>query len=200
MIVDKLIPFEYGETYHVFNKSVGGVLLFKTSDDYFYFLKKTERYILPIADIYAYCLIPNHFHFLLKIKEFDKQINNQKKEHDTQWLTKTFSNFFASYSRSCNNIYKRQGRLFLQAFKRIKVEDMGYFTELVAYIHRNPIHHGIVSDFSKWKYSSYNSYLSKKESNIDRQEVMSYFDSLEDFVEFHNNTKKEYEYRKYYLE
>ncbi len=66
--MNKLIPFEYGETYHVYNKSVGGVLLFKSSNDYFYFLKKLERYILPIADIYAYCLIPNHFHFLLKIK------------------------------------------------------------------------------------------------------------------------------------
>ncbi len=198
--MNKLIPFEYGETYHVYNKSVGGVLLFKSSNDYFYFLKKLERYILPIADIYAYCLIPNHFHFLLKIKEFDKQSYNNKNENETKWLTKTFSNFFISYSRSYNNIYKRQGRLFLQAFKRIKVEDMDYFTELVAYIHRNPIHHGLVSDFSQWKYSSYNGYLSKKESNINRQEVMSYFDSLEDFMEFHYNTKKEYEDHKYNLE
>ena len=58
-----------GETYHIYNKTVGGELLFRTDIDYGFFLKKMERFILPVAAIYAYCLLPNHFHIMLKIKE-----------------------------------------------------------------------------------------------------------------------------------
>lgn len=198
--MEKIDSLDYGETYHVYNKAVGDVLLFKSANDYLYFLKKLKRFILPVADVYAYCLIPNHFHLLLKIKEFEDMSNSKKTELDTKWITQIFGNFFISYSRSYNNTYNRQGRLFYQPFQRIKVDDMSYFTELVAYIHRNPIHHGIVSEFSDWRHSSYNSYLSNKETSIDKAEVLSYFDSLEDFIKFHKENKSRYDNGKYFLE
>ena len=187
--MENLESLEYGETYHIYNKAVGGVLLFISPIDYQYFLKKLERFILPIADIYAYCLIPNHFHLLLRIKEYVEISNTKKTEFDTKWIIQVFSNFFISYSRSYNNVYNRQGRLFLQPFKRIKVDDEDYLTDLVAYIHRNPIRHGIATDFTDWKYSSYRSYLSNKKTRIVKEEILSYFDSLEDFIIFHNENK-----------
>jgi len=173
--MEYISSLDYGETYHIYNKAVGGVQLFKTAKDYFFFIKKLVRFILPLADIYAYCLIPNHFHLLLKIKEYNEISNSKKSEHDLKWITQIFSNFFISYSRSYNNIYHRQGRLFLQPFKRIKVDGKDYFTELVAYIHRNPIHHGLVSEYSDWDYSSYIHYLSNNETIIDKNEVLKYF-------------------------
>lgn len=189
--MEYLSTLDYGETYHIYNKSVGGVQLFKTEKDYFFFMKKLARFILPIADIYAYCLIPNHFHLLLKIKEYYEISNSKKSNNNLNWLTQIFSNFFISYSRSYNNIYKRQGRLFLQPFKRIKVDSNDYFTELVVYIHRNPIHHGLVSEYSDWEYSSYKLYLSSKKSIINKIEVLNYFENLDDFITYHN----EYRYR-----
>ena len=180
-----------GETYHVYNKAVGGELLFKGNMDYDYFLKKLKRFILPIANIYAYCLIPNHFHLLLKIKESNENPAIQKISEDniSKHLTHVFGNFFNSYSKSFNSLHNRNGRLFIQPYKRILVEDEDYFVLLVNYIHRNPIHHGLVKEMSDWKYSSYKSILADKPTSLDREEVISFFDSVQDFVLFHKENK-----------
>ncbi len=66
---NKLQKLTFGDAYHIYNKAISHDKLFITSEDYFYFLKKLERYILPVADIVAYCLIPNHFHLLAVMKE-----------------------------------------------------------------------------------------------------------------------------------
>src|SRR5215212_8557631 len=63
------IPLLPNQTYHVFNRAVGNERLFKTADNFRYFLAKMEQHILPVADIFTYSLIPNHFHLLIRIKE-----------------------------------------------------------------------------------------------------------------------------------
>ncbi len=180
-----------GHTYHVYNKAVGSELLFRTDQDYVFFLEKLSRFVLKIADIYAYCLIPNHFHILLKIKEPNEIPALLKINEDdySSYLTNIFGNFFNSCSKSYNKTYQRQGRLFMQPFKRILVEDGDYFVVLVNYIHRNPLHHGLVRHFSDWKYSSYRTFLSNKNTQIDRKEVLNYFDSVADFIEYHEENK-----------
>jgi len=188
-----------GETYHIYNKTVGNELMFKTENDYQYFLNKLTRFILPISNIYAYCLIPNHFHLLLGIKEMDTISNLLHIENENS-IRRKFTNFFISYAKSFNKAHQRQGRLLLQSFKRILVEDGDYFTSLINYIHRNPIHHGIVTNYKDWKYSSYNAFLSGHKTNIDKAEVLAYFDSLEDFVTFHEENKIKPGTEKYYLE
>ncbi|MCF6171135.1 MAG: hypothetical protein L3J66_09185 [Bacteroidales bacterium] len=191
-----------GETYHIYNKAVGGELLFKTNFDYAFFLKRMNKYILPVAKIYAYCLIPNHFHLLLKIKEPLEIPKFQKISEDdySDYLIHVFGNFFNSYSKSFNKIHSRSGRLFIQSFKRILVEDEDYFILLVNYIHRNPIHHGLVRELADWKYSSYKSIISKKPTNLDREEVISFFDSVRDFIIFHEENKQKPGAEGFYLE
>ncbi len=189
----------FGETYHIYNKTVGNELMFKTENDYQYFLNKLTRFILPISNIYAYCLIPNHFHLLLGIKEMDT-ISNLLQIENEKSIQRKFTNFFISYSKSFNKAHQRQGRLLFQSFKRILVEDGDYFTSLINYIHRNPIHHGIVTNYIDWKYSSYNAFLSDNKTNIDKTEVLAYFDSLEDFFTFHEENKIKPGTEKYYLE
>ncbi len=187
----------FGSTYHIFNKSVGNELLFKTENDYKYFLIKIKRFILPWADVLSYCLIPNHFHPLVAIKEFEDIQNHLfKSKKDVNFPEKTllqsFKNLFTSYSKSFNNVYNRKGRLFLEAFKKIEVNDESYLSYLICYIHRNPIHHGLVDDYAKWKFSSYNTFLSNKPTNVNRKYVLSIFGNLDEFVNFHkmNKTKK----------
>ncbi len=195
-------PLVCGEVYHIYNKSVGNELLFKTDKDYEFFMKKLKRFILPISNLYAYCLIPNHFHFLLKIKEFEAIPDLINDEKETEYLTQKFSSFFISYSRSFNNAHKRLGRLFLQPFKRKLVDDEDYYVYMVTYIHRNPIHHGLVSNYSDWKYSSYNLFLqeTKNSIEIDKEEVLGYFYTLNDFIEFHRDNKIKPGIEDYFLE
>ncbi len=195
-------PLACGEVYHIFNKTVGSEKLFKTDKDYDYFLRKLKRFVLPISDLYSFCLLPNHFHLLLRIKEYDRIHELKNDEKETEFLTQKFSNFFISYSKSFNKAHNRLGRLMLQPFKRKLVADENYLIYLVAYIHRNPIHHGIVSDFYDWKYSSYNAFMQNIQSNIeiDKNEVLDYFNNLEDFKEFHRENKITKGLEKYFLE
>ncbi len=201
--VQKQEKLDFGNIYHIYNKAVGNELLFKTPDDYNFFLRKVARFLLPVADIYAYCLIPNHFHFLIRTKqeeELIELIKGKSDEKGSKVFQQSFSNFFNSYSKSYNKAHDRAGRLFLYPFKRILVDKDDYLLALIKYIHRNPIHHGIVKDFSDWKYSSYNAILSTDETKVNRGFVLGFFGSIEDFINFHEQNKKPPEIDKYYLE
>ena len=186
-------PLKHGETYHIYNKAVGNELLFRTEKDYHFFLDKYERFILPYTEIYSYCLLPNHFHFLMRIKNPDEIIN-------TFDINRAFVNFFISYSRSYNNAYKRLGRLFCQPYKRIMVEEEDYLRTLVCYIHRNPIHHGYCDNYKDWKYSSFSAFQPGKKTKVSTKQVMEYFYSYSDFLEFHDDNREFTIEDKYLLE
>jgi REP element-mobilizing transposase RayT len=187
------------KTYHVYNKTVGKELMFITGDDYTYFLLKAQHFLLPVCNLYAYCLMPNHFHFLLRIKAIEEITNNPK--DDPQMVVKrAFSNFFISYAKSFNYAHFRLGRLFLQSFKRILVDHEDYFLTLVNYIHRNPIHHGYVSNYDLWKFSSYHEYIDGNKTYLYKDEVFSYFNSIDDFIEYHEENKSGTDTEGYLLE
>ena len=194
---------DFGNVYHVYNKAIGNDLLFRKEDDYYFFSKKLERYINQVAEIYSYCLLPNHFHFLIKTKQEDEMPDILKKkssEDERNPFHQTFSNFFNSYSKSYNKAHNRAGRLFLYPFKRILVDQEDYLLCLINYIHRNPIHHGIVKDFFDWKHSSYNAILSGKSTKIERNYILHLFGSINDFIVFHEQNKTKPGIDKYYLE
>ena len=200
---NRLEKLYFGGTYHIYNKAISHEKLFISPDDYHYFLKKLKRFILPIADIIAYCLIPNHFHLLLTIKEVEnisESLLEKNKVNPEQLISKSFSNFFNSYTRSFNTVHNRAGRLFLYPFKRISVENEDYFVCLINYIHRNPVHHGITKNYIDWKYSSYNAYISEQPTAINRAIGLSLFSSLEAFILFHKENKFDPGMGKYFFE
>jgi REP element-mobilizing transposase RayT len=201
-IVSKYEKLEFGKFYHILNKAVGKELLFRTKQDYFYFLAKIEHYILPIADIYSYCLIPNHFHLLIKVRDEDN-INKKYLKADDKLnngiLQQTFGNFFNSYSKSYNKAHNRKGSLFTRPFKRIFVENESYLLSLITYIHRNPIHHKIKKEYSDWRYSSYNAIISNRPTKVKRMEVIELFGTKEDLIILHEQNKPKRGIGKYLL-
>ncbi|QQS50361.1 MAG: hypothetical protein IPM71_12330 [Bacteroidota bacterium] len=92
-------PIVPGRYYHVFNKSVGGEFLFKNHENYRYFMEKYRKYVSPFAETLAWCLMPTHFHFLIKPLGGDKtcggfeapDINREGRE--TQIPNKTYEGF-----------------------------------------------------------------------------------------------------------
>ena len=62
-------PLTYGNYFHIYNHGVGNRNLFSEPDNYEYFLDLYDEYISPVAETYAWCLMPNHFHLLARIKE-----------------------------------------------------------------------------------------------------------------------------------
>ncbi len=171
---------ELDATYHIFNRGNNRENIFFEERNYFYFLQLLKRHILPIADVYAYCLLKNHFHLLLKIKD-EKEIlpKYQEKPH------LPFSNMFNAYVKAINKMYSRRGSLFQEHLKRKRIEDKKYFIQVLAYIHLNPIKHGFTDNFITYPYSSYKAFVSNKNSHIDKETVFELVDR-ESFEYWHH--------------
>ena len=175
MNADSLQP---GEFYHIFSRTIGHELLFLSDENYSFFLKKYRDYCDPHFSTFAYCLLPNHFHFLVRVKE-----NNTP----DQALT-SISNFLNSYSKSYNKLYQRHGGLFQRKFKRKQIDKESYLSQVIIYIHQNPKKHGIMEDFTKWKYSSYQALISSKPTNLERDYILHWFGGIDQFRKNHQST------------
>ena len=174
--------------YHIYNRANGNEKLFKEERDYEVFLSKVRKYLVPYMKFYAYCLIPNHFHFLIKIEEENSTCQVQEKPDR---LTRQFKNFFSGYSKWFNIKHDRSGGLFMTPYKKKRVESDNYYTQIIAYIHRNPVHHKLTSDLSSWRYSSYNALVRQNPTLLQRDEVLSWFGGKSQFIEYHEAVKDE---------
>jgi len=129
---------EQGKYYHIYNRGNNREDLFKEEKNYEYFLRLYAYHLDPVADTFAYCLLKNHFHLLIKVKEHLPGLQNLE---DVLPASKAFSNLFNAYTKSINKAYKRSGSLFQKNFRRIEVSSDKYFTRLIHYIHFNPQKH-----------------------------------------------------------
>jgi len=169
--------FEYGATYHICNRGVNREDIFKEDKNYAYFLSLMRKYLLPVADIYAYCLMKNHYHLLLRFKEQQNVLALD--------AYKPLSNMLNTYSKSINKKYQRTGNLFQRHPKRSKVSDKEYFMQLVVYIHLNPIKHNFSASLN-YPHSSYQAIISDKATNLDRKTVIDYFDDKDNLIFWHD--------------
>ncbi len=67
-----LLPLEHSKYYHIYNRGINSCTLFRKYENYEYFLKLYADYINPIAETFAWCLMQNHFHFIIRIKTSKK--------------------------------------------------------------------------------------------------------------------------------
>ena len=177
------IKLQYGLFYHQFNRGNNKEALFREDWNYYYFLELLKKYIFPISDLYAYCLLPTHFHFLLKIK--DKEELNGIYTHDDQpW--KQMRNFLGTYTKAINHAYHRTGHLFQGRYARKVIPEEDYFYRLIVYIHQNPQSHGIISDFRMWPFSSYTVYRHKDERSMVTKKIFSDLEFYNTIMEMHN--------------
>jgi len=188
-------PLQHGQFYHVYNRGNNREHLFLKAHNYRYFLQLYARQVAPIAETYAYCLLPNHFHFLVRIKDA-KDLTGLRdlsglKRPGLKPPSQYFSNLFNAYARAFNKAYERSGSLFQRPFGRILVTSQAHLLWLVAYIHRNPQKHGLANDFRGWPYSSYRACLSAKPTRVQRDEVLAWFDGPDGFRAFHREAVPE---------
>ena len=175
--------------YHIYNHANGSENLFRETENYLYFLRQWGKYISPITETLAYCLMPNHFHCLVLIKKqeeieatFGKFETFQKLEY---LLSKQFANFFSSYTQAYNKKYNRKGSLFAPNFRKKEITSNDYITKVIAYIHTNPIHHRFTQDLRKWSFTSYSSILSTNSTKLARTMVLDWFGGKKPFEDFH---------------
>jgi len=170
-----ITPIEPGCIYHIYNRGCNYQTVFFRKDDYQLFLNKMKFFILDYCKVYAFALLPNHYHLLLHINE---GTNNT--------FSKQFSKLILSYTNTINARDRRKGNLFHSYFRRIKVDNDYYLRYLVYYINHNPTKHEIVDDFRTYEFSSYKILLSTKETGLNRETVLSLFGGKNEFIDFHN--------------
>lgn len=192
--------------YHIYNRGVEERLIFQDQEDYKVFLSFVKRYLVVLTQnevqprwntdvsekilLAAYCLMPNHFHFLVK----------QITEDGVTEFMRALMNSYVGYF---NQKYKRVGGLFQGIFKAAYIDNEAYLLHLTRYIHLNPIE---LAEMSMKKledyYCSYGEYIGKRNTSwISCDEVLGHFgsklagigsfDSYKDFVEEYQGDSRE---------
>jgi putative transposase len=194
--------------YHIYNRANGSELLFLSDDNYRYFLEKFNQYIHPVADTFCYCLMPNHFHFLVRIKqerEIVEIIENwrfqstktlqgfqtlegfSKHQILSKFISQQFSHFLNGYTQAFNKQNNRRGSLFIRPFKRKRIDSETYLRKVIHYIHYNPLEARLAVKPQDWKYSSYKAIITpNSKTAVLKDEVISYFDDLSNFIYCHS--------------
>lgn len=189
------VPLITGEIYHIFNRGNEKRDIFIQPRDY----KRCQRTIYyyqfqgpkpkfsnfglfnlqsfnpslqdKLVNIHCYCLMPNHFHFLMQ----------QLKDNGISIFLSQFSN---SYTKYFNTKYTRVGSLFQGTFKSVLVESDEQFIHLSRYIHINPVVSTLVKSLDRYPWSSYEEYMDGKENICSTEEIMNFFQSKEKYKSF----------------
>ena len=179
------MKFESNELYHVYNQGNNRQKIFFAEDDYNSFLNYVKILILPLAEIIAYCLMPNHFHFLLSAKENCATMVQQGGILMNP-LSNGFRKLLSGYCRVFNKRYSRSGSLFRQKTKakcltdELEVADTFYTSKdycynCFRYIHQNPVVAALVTRVSEWKWSSARFYSGKETESFCNLELARKF-------------------------
>ena len=158
--------FSKDEIYHIYNRGNAKENIFINDQDRGVFICRLRKCLFPndkefekdrvnstplpdkAFSLISYCLMPNHFHFLIK----------QNTEIPISTL---MSRLCTAYSKYFNKKYKRIGHLFQDQFKQVHIDNNEYLKWVSCYIHQNPKVAGLITDASSYKWSSYAYYLGR---------------------------------------
>jgi len=171
---NKTQPMEFfkNELYHIYNRGNNRQKIFFKPDNYIYFLGKVRRYIIPNCDILAYCLMPNHFHFLIKADERTVATKSVASK-DKNVLSEGIRHMLSSYTQAINKQNSSTGSLFQQntKAKAIVKGSKNYDQICLHYIHQNPLKAKLVEKMEHWEYSSFQDYCGKRNGTLCNKEL-----------------------------
>jgi REP element-mobilizing transposase RayT len=135
--------------YHILIRGINRQIIFEDDEDYQQYLEVLkEQKEKSGIEIYAYCLMSNHIHLLIK--------------EGSEELGTVFKRIGASYVYWYNWKYNRRGHLYQDRFKSEEVQNDSYFLTVIKYIHQNPVKAGITKKLEQYPWCSYNEYVGEK--------------------------------------
>jgi REP element-mobilizing transposase RayT len=156
--------FAPDQVYHIYNRGVNGMDIFVRPENYLYLLRKVKLLLaeLPIA-LLAYCLMPNHYHFVLR----------QEREIP---ISTFVQRLFQAYTQAFNRQQGRRGPLCEGRFRHVHADRDEYVVHLCRYVHLNPVAAGLVVRPSDWPYSNYLEWIEERSGTlVDRAFIRQYF-------------------------
>ena len=159
--------------YHIYNRGAHQNIIFRNDADFVFLLKHIKKEVIRFGvTVIAYCLMDNHYHFLLR------------QDGDIE-ISKFMQAVFNVYTKAFNTKYKHSGTLFEGPYKAIHVDRDEYLLHLCRYIHRNPLEAGLVVKPEQWHYSNYAEFIGKRNGTlVDHEFVKMNFGSPEEYEDF----------------
>jgi len=189
--------FEPNHIYHIYNQGNNRQKIFFNRENYLFFLKKIGEHILPFADILAWCLMPNHFHLMIYVRESDDLTHRTESEALTntdKTLNDSIGVLLRSYTRAINKQRNTTGSVFRKKTKAEciskgftlsetltnqnetltnkdeTITDKEYLQTCFDYIHQNPTKSGLVAHPEKWEFSSWLDYYGIRNGKLINRE------------------------------
>ena len=165
------------EFHHIYNQGNNKQPLFFNANNYLFFIKKMREQILPIADVIAYCLMPNHFHFIIHANENSVRERVSFGGKPMQEFAYRLGILLSSYSQAINKQNNTSGSLFRQKTKEkilsenIEGRRINYLENCFFYIHHNPKVADLVNDLTDWPYSSFRDYAGLRNGSMCNKEL-----------------------------
>lgn len=169
----RTIDFAPGQYYHIYNRGVGKQPIFREQENYLYLLRLFKKYVSQLdVTVIAYCLMPNHYHLLLR-----------QDGQDPAGLLPQRA--FNSYTKAFNKRYDRTGTLFEGRYRAIWVDKTEYLFHLCRYIHANPVKARLVARLEDWPFSNYLEWMGLRNGTlVDRDFVAESFPDREPYRQF----------------
>jgi len=186
----RLIPFVPDVYYHFYNRGNNRQAVFFEAANYLYFLRGMKKYISPAASIIAYCLMPTHYHILIRVRALQaQQISEVSKTSEisrasevSRQVSRAMQKFLISYTKAINKRFERVGALFQGQFQAKPVQNYPHLLNLCVYIHANPVKDGLVSAPEDWIYSNYLEWLDERNGTlVDREFIREHFNSPDEY-------------------
>jgi REP element-mobilizing transposase RayT len=166
------MQFEIDNIYHIYNQGNNKQLIFHSDENYHYFLKLYRKFVLPHADLLAYCLMPNHFHFLVNTNSQSIKIRKVGSLNLSE-LSNGIRMLLSSYSLAINKQENKTGSQFRQKTqaKLLNIEEVNYPFTCFQYIHQNPLKAGLVERMEDWDFSSFKDYAKIRNGSLCNQDL-----------------------------
>jgi len=199
--------FTAGNYYHIFNRGNGKNDIFLDAQDYKIFTHRLLENLFPDSEtlkvlspldlkykrkklppeafsLICYCLMPNHFHLLIR-------------QNSDVKISKLIQKLCTGYAAYFQKKYGHVGHLFQGAFKSIHIDNESYLTWLSAYIHQNPVSAYLVKDPKDYPFSSYLDYIGLRDDGLcDKSPILSKFKSKEEYKKFVLDTESQLKAKK----
>ena len=150
---------------------------------------QVRKYLLPLVDVIAYCLMPTHYHFLVRIKTRTSEVTQIPKTKTSEVsvpdISRSMQRFSISYTKAINKRFDRVGSLFQGAFQARSVQSEKYLLQLCRYIHANPVKDGLVGGLNDWPFSNYLEWIGEREGTLfDHDFVQEHFPNPAGYIEY----------------
>ena len=195
------MEFTGGRLYHVYNQGNNRQKIFYARENYLFFLEKMRVHLLKHCELVAWCLMPNHFHWMIYVPEvYCQEITDFENKSNLQPINKGISTLLSSYTNAINKSYSRTGSLFRKRTKSKclnapDLRDDYYPLICFLYIHQNPLASELSDSLEGWPFSSYRDYAGVRTGKLCSlelaRELLDLPDNEQKFMQFSYQTLNE---------